>query len=297
MPTGFFRWRIWEGLPSLKLTAKAPENRQNSPKSFNHPFAGENLLLVSGRYYRKMKKSIFLSASGLASLKLSTLTMDGFCIQAFPIGGILAYFQGALAVSFREGKRTVSRFSSRNLLGCFFQQPSSDALSWATLCMPNFNIFNIFHCFLPCCFFSKEHMMLLLHIYYKLINLLSHVLYTIPIFHFGNNMKLSALGFPRRGSQKNKRPQFFFEVKIAGKVYDRQGSWGALAVHPSPLPFFFWFWQPPKRRPTERLGAKSWKNKKSTRKLRSYCRLYIYIFMAEPPPPPKKEKGEFFFLI
>ena len=138
--------------------------------------------------------------------------------------------------------------------------------------------------------------MLLLHIYYKLINLLSHVLYTIPIFHFGNNMKLSALGFPRRGSQKNKRPQFFFEVKIAGKVYDRQGSWGALAVHPSPLPFFFWFWQPPKRRPTERLGAKSWKNKKSTRKLRSYCRLYIYIFLwPNLLHPPRKKRVSFFF--
>ena len=42
-------------LPSLKLTAKAPENRPGPKRkglSSKHPFSGANLLLVSGRVFK-----------------------------------------------------------------------------------------------------------------------------------------------------------------------------------------------------------------------------------------------------
>ena len=41
-------------VPSLKLTAKAPENRPGPKRKqsySNHPFSGANLLLVSERWY------------------------------------------------------------------------------------------------------------------------------------------------------------------------------------------------------------------------------------------------------
>ncbi len=47
-------------LPSLKLTAKAPENRpskKETRKSSNHPFSSANLLFVSGRVKFPISKS------------------------------------------------------------------------------------------------------------------------------------------------------------------------------------------------------------------------------------------------
>ena len=55
-------------LPSLKLTANAPENRPGPKRKLNsfsnHPFLGANLLLVSGRVYR-IKLPSFIGIIGI----------------------------------------------------------------------------------------------------------------------------------------------------------------------------------------------------------------------------------------